>query len=127
MAERAIILHKRPGIYRFLLQLLVSGYAKGLDNVGPGNVLAYLQVADRDATPWARSNYDRAISSYSPACGTCRVHHFIGFDLCYRVGNSHPSSRSGPACRSICEMHSIPHSEEVTTPVPRSRFFKRGF
>src|SRR5215470_3394271 len=34
-------------------------WSKGLDNVGPGNIFAYLQVADRDATPWARSNYDR--------------------------------------------------------------------
>jgi Carboxypeptidase regulatory-like domain len=34
-------------------------WSKALDNAGTGNPGMFLSVADRDATPWARSNYDR--------------------------------------------------------------------
>jgi hypothetical protein len=34
-------------------------WAKSLDNAGPNNINQQTEVADRDVTPWARSNFDR--------------------------------------------------------------------
>jgi hypothetical protein len=34
-------------------------WSKALDNASPNNINQQTDVADRDATPWARSNYDR--------------------------------------------------------------------